>query len=124
MTWVRGANCGSHQHDKVKHSIPCPNTPTHQCIEESLNYVEQGVAHTTSILEVDCPASYWHMARLPYTFAKTYWAMQVNTRFLCNGGTSKHGTPSPICKWTKKISWLPIMWSMGFGFTTMTLNIM
>ena len=46
-------------------------------------------------LKIYCSPSHWHIARLPANFAERFWAMQVNTRTLCNAkaGTGKHGTP-------------------------------
>jgi len=69
-----------------------------------LNFAEYGVAHTTSVFETDCPSSHWHIARLPSNSAKRFWAMQANTRSLCNAkvGTYKHGTPAPTYKGLKK----------------------
>jgi hypothetical protein len=62
------------------------------------------VAHTTSVLETDCPSSHWHIARLPPNSAKRCWAMQANTGTLCHAkvGTGKHGTPAPTYKGLKK----------------------
>ena len=43
-----GANCDSHRFDKVNYSIPCLDTRAKRaCIEESLNFIKQGVANTT-----------------------------------------------------------------------------
>ena len=69
-------NYDSHPFDKVNYSIPCPDTRAKRaCIEEFLNSTEHGVAHTTFVLENDCPSSHWHIARLPPNFAKRCRAM-------------------------------------------------
>lgn len=48
-------DCDSHHLDKVNHPISRPNTCANQpCIEESSNSTKYGVAHTTSMLEMDC----------------------------------------------------------------------
>ena len=99
------ADCDSHRPDKVNYLIPHPNTRVKRaCIEESLNSAEHGMAHTTSMLETNCPSSHWHIARLPSNSAKRCWAMQANTGSLCNAkvGTSKHGTLAPTYKGLKK----------------------
>ena len=81
-----GVHCNSHQPDKTNNSIPHPNTQaTHRLIEESLNFVEHGVVHTTSMLERDFFASKWHILGLSPTV-----------------GTSKHGTHAPTYKGLKK----------------------
>jgi hypothetical protein len=100
-----GADCDSHRPDKVNYLIPRPNTRVkNACIEEYLNFAEYGVAHTTSVLETNCPSSHWHIARLPSNSAKRCWAMQANTWSLCNAkvGTYKHDTPAPTYKGLKK----------------------
>ena len=100
-----GADCDPHQPDKLIYSIPCPNTRVKRaCIEKYLNFAEYGVVHTTSVLDLDCPSSHWHIARLPFNSAKRCWAMQTNTRSLCNAKirTYKHGTPAPTYKGLKK----------------------
>ena len=80
-----GMDCNSHRPDKVNYSIHRPNTRVRRaCIEESLVFAKHGVAHITSILEIDCSSSYWHIARLSADSAKQCWAMQTNTRILCN----------------------------------------
>ena len=44
-------DCNSHRFDKLNYRIPHPNTrATRQHIEESLNFAEHGVPHTTYIL--------------------------------------------------------------------------
>ena len=91
------ADCNSHWLDKVNYSIPRPNTRVkRECIEESLNFAEHGVAHTTSVLETDCPSLHRHIARLPPNFPKRCWVMQANRGSSCNAkvGTYKHGTPA------------------------------
>ena len=100
-----GADCDSHRPDKVNYSIPRPNTrATRQRIEESLSSAIHGVAHTTSVLETDCLASKWHIARLPPNSAKRCWALQAITGTMCNAkvGTGKHGTPAPTYKGLRK----------------------
>ena len=100
-----GVDCDSHRPDKVNYSIPRPNTRVRRaCIEESLVSTEHGVAHTISMLETDCSSSHWHIARLLANSAKRCWAMQANTRTLCNAkiGTGKHGTPTPMYKGLKE----------------------
>ena len=48
-------DCDSHRPDKVNYCIHRPNTrATRQRIEKPLNFAEHGVAHTTSVLEIDC----------------------------------------------------------------------
>jgi hypothetical protein len=80
-----GVNRDSHRPDKVKYPIHRPNARVRRaCIEKSLVSAEHGVAHTTSMLETDCSSSYWHIARLSADYAKRCWAMQANTRTLCN----------------------------------------
>src|ERR1700738_677584 len=89
----------------MNYLIPRPNTRVKKaCIEESLNFAEHGVAHTTSVLEIDCSSSYWYIARLSPNSAKRCWAMQANTWTLCNAKveTCKHGTPAPTYKGLKK----------------------
>lgn len=91
--------------DKINYSIPCPNTRVMKTsIKEHLNCTKCGVIHTTSILEIDCLSSHWHIARLPTNSAKGCWAMQANTWTLCNARvrTGKHGTPAPTYKGLKK----------------------
>ena len=69
-----GADCESHEFDKVNCPIHRPNTrATRQCIEKSLNSTIHGVAHITSVLETDCLASKWHIAILPPNSAKRCW---------------------------------------------------
>ena len=100
------ADCNSHRPDKVNYSIPRPNT--HQakiiCKEEYLNSGKHGVAHTTSVLEIDCLALQWHIARLPPSLAKRCWAMQANICSLCNAkiNIGKHGTLAPTYKGLEK----------------------
>ena len=56
----------SHRPNKVNYTIYCPNTrTTRQRIGELLSYAIYGVTHTTSVLETNCLASNWHIARLP-----------------------------------------------------------
>lgn len=61
-----GANCNSHQRDKMNYSMSRPNSWIKiACIKEFLNSTKHVVAHTASILEVyalplsgallDCP---------------------------------------------------------------------
>ena len=100
-----GGDCDSHRFDKVNFSIPRPNTrATRQRIEESLNSAEHGVTHTTSVLETDCLASNWHIARLPPSSSRRCWALQAIARTMCNAkvGTGKYGTPGPTYKGCKK----------------------
>ena len=97
--------CNSHRPNKVDYSIPCPNTQaTRQHIEESSNVVEHGVAHTTSILEMDCTASQWHIARLTTNSTKQCCTIHANTCILCNAkvGTCTHGTLASTYKGLKK----------------------
>jgi hypothetical protein len=58
------------------------------------------VAHTTSVLETDCLASKWHIAKLPPNSAKRCWALQTITGTMCNAkiGTGKYDTPAPTYK--------------------------
>ena len=78
-------DCDSHRPDKVNNYIHHPNIRVRRaCIEEALVFVEHGVAHTTSILETDCSSFHWHIARLSADSPKRCWAMQANTRTLCN----------------------------------------
>ena len=52
-----GTDCDLHQPDKVNQSISHHRTrATHQRIEESLIFAKHSVLHTTSVLEIDCPA--------------------------------------------------------------------
>ena len=94
-------DCDSHRPDKVNYFIPHPNTrATRQRIEESLSSASHGVVHITSVLETDCLASNWHIARLPPNSAKRYWTLQTITGTMCNAkiGTGKHGTLAPTYK--------------------------
>lgn len=81
-----GADCDSHQSNKVKYSIPHPITcrAIRACIEESLNFREHIVAHTASVLEINYIASQWHIISLSPNLAKRYWIMQASTCFSCN----------------------------------------
>lgn len=65
-----GAHCDLHRTKKVNCSIPNSRATIEACIEESLNSIEHGVAHTTSVLKTDCLASQWHIARLPLPKAR------------------------------------------------------
>ena len=67
-------------------------------------FAEHGMVYTTSVLEINCSTSHWHISRLPTNFAKKCWAMQANTNILCNVkvGTDKHSTPAPTYKGLKK----------------------
>lgn len=62
------------------------------CKEESLNFAEHGGAHTTSVLDTECHASQWHIAKLSHNYAKKRWLIQANTWTLCNAKVeaSKH----------------------------------
>ena len=98
-------DCDSHRSDNMNYSIDRPNTRFKRaCIEESLVFAKHGVAHTTSMLETNCSSSHWHIARLSANSAKKCWAMQTNTRTLCNAkiGAGKYGTPTPTYKTLKK----------------------
>ena len=121
-----GANCHLNCPDKVIYFIRCPNTQaTHQYIEDLLSLAEQGVAHITSFLKMDCPSSQWHIARLSTTQAKRCWAIQANIRTLCNAkvGNAKCGIPPPTCK-GRRTSFGPWrVWSKGLVFALMTLSI-
>lgn len=100
-----GANCNSHQYDKVNYSIVCPNTRAKRvCIENTLNFTKQIVTHIKLVLETDCPSFYWHTARLPTNLGKRYSVMQANTRTLCNAKveSSKHSIRAPMYKGLKK----------------------
>ena len=91
-----GADCVSHRFDKVNYSIPRLDIKAKKTRKEkSLNSNEHGVAHTTSLLEIDCPSFHWHITSLPPNSTKRCWAMQANTGALCNVKvkTGKHGTP-------------------------------
>lgn len=50
-----GVDCYSHGSDKMNYFISRPNThrAKRSCVEESLNYGEHDVAHTTFVLEDD-----------------------------------------------------------------------
>ena len=80
--WVSlplGANCDSHRCNKIKYSIPQPNTwITHQHIDEYLNFAECGVAHATFVKEINYNVFKWCIARLPPNFANRCWAMHAN----------------------------------------------
>lgn len=53
-----GVECDSHQPDKVSYVIPFSNDHAKRaCMEEALNDVDHGLAHTTSVLETCCIAS-------------------------------------------------------------------
>ena len=98
-------DCDSHRPDKVNYSISRPITRVRRaCIEESLVFAEHGVAHTTLVLETNCSSSHWHITRLPTNYAKRCWAMQANTRTLCNAKIKigKHGIPTFTYKRLKK----------------------
>ena len=100
-----GVDCASHRPDKVNYSIPCLNTRVRRaCIKESLVSTEHCMAHTSSMLETDCSSSHWHIARLRANSAKRCWAMQANTRTMCNAKvrTTKHGTLAPTYKGLRK----------------------
>ena len=100
-----GVDCDSHRPDKVKYFIPRHNTTVRgACLEEFFVFAKHGVAHTTSVLKTDYSSSHWHIARLLANSAKRCWAMQANTRTLCNAkiGTGKHGTPTPMYKGLKE----------------------
>ena len=89
------ADCDSYRPDKVNSSIHSPNTRAIcQSIKKSLSSAIHGVAHTTSILEIDCLAYEWHIARLPPNSAKQCWALQGIIETVCNAkvGIGKHGT--------------------------------
>ena len=118
-----GVDCDSHRPDKLNNFIPRPNTQaSHQCIEESLSFAIHGLTHTTSVLETDCLASKWQIARLPPNSAKWCWALQAITWIMCNAkvGTGKHGTPSPTYKRLRKEfrSTNNVEYEFGFALTT------
>ena len=53
-----GADCDTHRPDKVNYSIPRPNTQIKRSMHSGVfDFVEHDVAHTTSVLENDCPTS-------------------------------------------------------------------
>ena len=121
-----GADCDSHRPDNVKFLIPFPNTrATRQRIHETLNSAQHGVTHTTSVLEIDCLASNWHIARLPPNLARRCWALQAIIRTMCNAkvGTGKHGTPALTYKGSRRIFSLPTMWNMNFGSALTTSSV-
>jgi hypothetical protein len=62
------------------------------------------VIYTTSVLEIDCFASKWHIAKLPPNSTKRCWALQAITRTMCNAkvGIGKHDTPAPTYKGLRK----------------------
>ena len=62
------------------------------------------MAHITSVLETDCLASKWHIARLPPKLAKQCWTLQAITWTMCNAkvGTGKYDIPAPTYKGLKK----------------------
>ena len=94
-----------YQPDKVNYSISHPNTwATRQRIEESLTFAEHDVVHISSILDIECLVSNWHITRLPPNSAKRCWALQAITWTICNAkvGSSKHDTPAPTYKGLKK----------------------
>lgn len=111
---------------KVNYSIPCPNTRAIcQCIEELLSFVEHGVAHTTSLLETNCLASKWQIARLSPNSAKHYWALHAITRTLYN---VKVGNGNMIhmflhTKGLRRNIVPPTIWSMISGFAMTTSSI-
>ena len=87
--------CDSHRPDKVNYSIHCPNTrATRQHVEESLNFAIHGVAHATSVLEIDCLASKLYVAILPPNLAKRCWTLQAIIGTMCSAkvGIGKHNT--------------------------------
>jgi hypothetical protein len=73
---------------------------TRQCIDESLSFAIHGVVHTTSVLETNCLASKWHIARLPPNSVKQCWALHAITWTMYNAKvrTRKHDTLSPTYK--------------------------
>ena len=98
-------NCNSHRLNKMYYSIPHPNTRAKRaCVEESLNSVEHVVVHTTYVLETAYLVFQLHIARLPPSFAKRCWGMQVNICTLCNAkvGIDKHEKPIPTYKGLKE----------------------
>jgi hypothetical protein len=121
-----GVDCESHRFEKVNYSIPHPNTRAiRQRIEESLSSAIHGVAHTTSMLETNCFASKWHIARLPSNSAKRCWALQtiIGTVRCQNRDWETWHTCSNIQKAQKGISFHPTLWSMNFGFVLMTSRV-
>ena len=100
-----GVDCDFRQLDKVNYSIPHPNTwATCQLIEKSLSSVEHGVAHTASVLETNCLASKWHIARLPPNLAKRCWTLQSikGTMYNAKIRIAKHDIPTPTYKEFRK----------------------
>ena len=119
------ADCGSHRFDKVNYSIPRPDTRAKKACIESLNSTEHGVAHTTFVLETDCPSSHWHIARLPPNSAKRCRAMQAHTGIFATPKSGRENmAPLLLCTrdWRRSIA-PPTMWSMIFGFSLTTSNV-
>ena len=69
-----------------------------------MNFVENGVAHTTLVLEIDDANLHWHIVRLPSNSTKRCWAMEANTWTLFNAKAiiNKHDTFASTYKVTKK----------------------
>jgi hypothetical protein len=89
----------------MNYSIICPNIRVRNaCIEKYLVFAEHGVAHITSILKTIYSSFHWHIARLPANYTKSCWAMQANTKTLCNAKVKagKDGTLAPTYKELKK----------------------
>lgn len=62
------------------------------------------MAHTTTVLEIDCLSSQWHIAILTHNYVKWCWAIHGNTSISCNVKVrvGKHGTLAPTYKGMKK----------------------
>ena len=62
-----------------------PQLPTHDTLQQVDRY------HVTAIEEILCNLARWHIARLPKTFAKAYFALQANTKKKCVARTVQDG---------------------------------
>lgn len=116
-----GANCHLHCPNNRIYSIHSPDTQaTRQYTQDLLSLAEHGVAHITSLLEIDYPSSQQHIARLAPAQSNTCWAIQTNIGTLCN---AKRGIHAPSYKGMKRSFSPSRVWSKGLAFAQMTLHI-